>query len=127
MGLPAGDVVDLGCGSAAAALRARLFPRRAEAGRSMVAEVYARTLAPLGIATVWETGYLQRLEPAAEGHPVRRFTQSTALWPVAAHLTAAEMTRFLAACDAALAEAYPAEPDGTVLFPFRRLFFVLTL
>jgi trans-aconitate 2-methyltransferase len=34
---------------------------------------------------------------------------------------------FLAAYDAALAEVYPAEADGTVLMPFRRLFFVLSL
>jgi trans-aconitate 2-methyltransferase len=70
---------------------------------------------------------LQRLEPAVDGHPVRRFMQSTALRPVAARLTAEEMPRFLAACDAALAEACPAGPDGTVPFPFRRLSFVLTV
>jgi trans-aconitate 2-methyltransferase len=35
--------------------------------------------------------------------------------------------RRLAAYDAALADVYPAEADGTVLMPFRRLFFTLTL
>jgi trans-aconitate 2-methyltransferase len=90
-------------------------------------EVYARTLAPLGAAEVWETEYLQRLPASDEGHPVRLFTQSTAVRPVAEVLSRDERAAFLAAYDAALAEAYPGEADGTVLMPFRRLFFVLSL
>lgn len=88
---------------------------------------YHRLLAPLGGVTVWETEYLQRLDPGTEGHPVRAFTASTALRPVTARLSAAEQVRFLAAYDEALAAAYPAEPDGSVLFPFRRLFATLVL
>ena len=38
-----------------------------------------------------------------------------------------ETGRFLAAYEAELAAAYPVEDDGSVLFPFRRLFFVLTV
>ena len=90
-------------------------------------EAYARLLAPLGAADVWETEYVQRLPAAAEGHPVRLFTQSTAVRPLAERLGAEERAAFVAAYDAALAEVYPAEADGTVLMPFRRLFFVLTL
>lgn len=86
---------------------------------------YHRLLAPLGAVTVWESEYLQRLDPLAEGHPVRAFTASTALRPVTARLSADEQARFLSAYDAALTDAYPAEPDGSVLFPFRRLFFTL--
>jgi trans-aconitate 2-methyltransferase len=58
---------------------------------------------------------------------VRHFTQSTAVRPVAERLDSDELAAFLAAYDAALAKAYPAELDGTVLMPFRRLFFVLSL
>ena len=36
------------------------------------------------------------------------------------------MQEFLDASDESLAIAYPAEADGTVLVPFRRLFLVLT-
>jgi trans-aconitate 2-methyltransferase len=89
-------------------------------------EIYHRMLRPLGELSIWETEYLQRLSPEAEGHPVRHFTQSTALRPYAERLTPEELPRFIAAYDAALAEAYPAEADGSVLFPFRRLFITLT-
>lgn len=86
---------------------------------------YHRLLAPLGEVEVWETDYLQPLPPAEEGHPVRAFTQATALRPFAARLGEGELREFLEAYDEALAIAYPAEADGTVLFPFRRLFLVL--
>lgn len=86
---------------------------------------YARLLAPLGCATVWQTDYIQRLDPTPDAHPVRRFTESTALRPFAAQLTPTELAAFLARYDAALDAAYPAEPDGSVLFPFRRVFFTL--
>lgn len=86
---------------------------------------YARLLAPLGQADVWTTDYIQRLTPQPGGHPVRRFTESTALRPFAAKLAPDELATFLTRYDAALESAYPAEADGTVLFPFRRLFFVL--
>ncbi len=87
---------------------------------------YHRLLEPLGEISVWETEYLQPLAPVAEGHPVRAFTQSTALRPIAARLGEGELQEFLESYDEALAIAYPAEADGTVLFPFRRLFLVLT-
>lgn len=87
---------------------------------------YHRLLAHLGDLDLWETEYLQALEPVAEGHPVRAFTQSTALRPFAARLGEGELQEFVATYDEALAIAYPAEADGTVLFPFRRLFLVLT-
>ena len=94
-------------------------------------EVYARLLAPLGRLSLWETVYYQRLEPdgqrQAAGHPVRAFTSSTAARPVLERLDAGEAAAFLAAYDAALAAAYPAETDGSVIFPFRRLFFTLTV
>ncbi|NHX28083.1 hypothetical protein HA397_29560 [Escherichia coli] len=74
---------------------------------------------------MWQTDYMQRLDAVPDGHPVRHFTQSTALRPFAAKLSGAELTRFVAAYDDALRIAYPPAPDGTVLFPFQRLFFTL--
>ena len=88
---------------------------------------YHRLLAPLGEVDIWETEYLQPLAPVVEGHPVRAFTQSTALRPFAARMGEGELQEFLDTYDEALAIAYPAEADGTVLFPFRRLFLVLTV
>ena len=108
---------------------AEMFPDRFDfAGwQPPVAEPahYARLLASLGAVEVWQTDYIQRLAPAEGAHPVRRFTESTALRPFAEKLEPAERAAFLARYEAALGAAYPAEPDGTVLFPFRRVFFTL--
>lgn len=89
------------------------------------AQAYWSILAPLGQVTAWETDYVQRLDPAEQGHPVRRFTESTVMRPFAARLDAAELARFVAAYDEALAAAYPLQQDGSVLFPFRRVFLIL--
>ncbi len=87
---------------------------------------YARMLAPLGKVNVWESLYVQRLGPVAKGHPVCHFTWSTAMRPFLGKMNEAEATGFTLAYEQALADAYPLEPDGTVLFDFRRVFFVLT-
>ncbi len=68
---------------------------------------------------------MQRLDPSPDGHPVRRFTESTAMRPFLARLDADEAERFVAAYEEALASAYPALEDGGVLFPFKRVFFTL--
>lgn len=110
-------------------IAASLFPDRFDAGpeepRVRPAAQYWQLLAPLGEVQVWETEYVQRLEPAGEVHPVRRFTESTAMRPYLAKLTEAESDAFLAAYDTALASAYPLLPDGGAIFPFRRCFFTL--
>lgn len=106
-----------------------LFPDRflAEAPAPVAApEAYWPVLAGLGAVAIWETVYLQPLPPAAVGHPVRRFTESTAMRPFLAEMTAAEAARYVAAYDAALLAPYPLLPDGGALFPFRRLFLLLT-
>jgi trans-aconitate 2-methyltransferase len=87
---------------------------------------YYRMLAPLGHVDVWECDYVQRLGPSADGHPVRRFTEATAMRPFLDRLTKAEAHDFTQRYDAALTSAYPTEVDGAVLFPFRRLFITLT-
>ena len=93
----------------------------------LAAEGYWRMLSPLGRVMAWETEYIQRLEPSEAGHPVRRFTESTAMRPFVEGLSAEQAAAFVAAYDAALEGAYPRLEDGGVLFPFRRCFFTLTL
>ena len=88
---------------------------------------YYRMLARLGHVNVWEAEYVQRLDPVAEGHPVRRFTEATAMRPFLEQLSDTEVQDFVARYEAALVSAYPVEADGAVLFPFRRLFFTLTV
>jgi trans-aconitate 2-methyltransferase len=56
---------------------------------------------------------------------VRRFTEATAMRPFLDQLTPIETDAFARRYDAALAAAYPVEDDGSVLFPFRRLFLTL--
>lgn len=110
-------------------IAASMFPDRFDGGPTVPevkrAETYWRMLSAFGEVTAWETDYLQRLEPAADGHPVRLFTQSTAMRPVLDRLTPDEAQAFVHAYEVALGAAYPLLPDGAALFPFRRLFFTL--
>lgn len=105
----------------------RLFPGRVPAKPAPVlpARDYAELLLAYGEVRAWTTDYVQMLDPVPEGHPVRAFTQSTAMRPFVAGMTPEEALTFVAAYDAALAKAYPALPDGRVLFPFTRVFFIL--
>ncbi|MGR3482163.1 methyltransferase domain-containing protein [Salipiger marinus] len=88
---------------------------------------YHHLLAPLGQLTLWETEYYQELAPQAEGHPVRRFTEATFARPVLEPLDPEEQARLIAAYEAVMDSVYPADAQGRVLFPFRRMFFTLTL
>lgn len=110
-------------------IAASMFPDRFDGAPTVPevkrAETYWQMLSDFGEVTAWETDYLQRLEPAADGHPVRLFTQSTAMRPVLEQLTPAEAQAFVLAYEAALGAAYPLLRDGAALFPFRRLFFTL--
>jgi trans-aconitate 2-methyltransferase len=89
------------------------------------AEDYHALLSPLGVVEAWETEYIQRLEPCDAMHPVRAFTASTAMRPIAEKLTPTELSSFCAAYDASLNAAYPLQPDGAVLFAFKRVFFTV--
>ena len=82
-------------------------------------ERYADWLAPATDFEIWETEYLHRL---TGDDPVLNWTRGTALVPVLERLDEAEQAAFLAAYAARLNSAYPKRPDGTTLFPFRRLF-----
>lgn len=111
-------------------IAASLFPDRfdaTQASPSGSAVRYWEMLAPLGEVTVWETEYVQRLEPEEEGHPVRAFTQSTIMRPYLEGLDKDEAAAFIGAYDKALAVAYPVMADGASLLPFRRVFFVLVV
>lgn len=87
---------------------------------------YVRLLRRAGAAEVdaWTTDYVHVLPPAPESHPVLEWVKGTALRPYLDVLDEAEGGAFLAAYREALAAAYPAEEGGSVLFPFRRVFFV---
>lgn len=112
-------------------IAAGMFPDRFDFGHYQppvaLAVSYHEMLNPLGRVQAWESEYVQRLDPVAEGHPVRAFTGSTAMRPFVEALTPTEVAQFTAAYDAALASAYPVLPDGSALFPFRRCFFVLEM
>jgi len=86
---------------------------------------YWEMLSPFGEVQAWETEYVQRVEPATGAHPVRRFTESTAMRPFLESMTPPEVDGFIARYDAALAAAYPLLPDGSALMPFRRVFFTV--
>ena len=100
--------------------------------RSPVAEPaeYAALLAATGAEVdVWETTYLHRLTGP---DPVLEWIASTALRPVRDALngrdpTGAAYAAFRADLAPRLRAAYPAQPDGTTWFPFRRIFAVARL
>lgn len=109
-------------------LAARHFPGRfdpASAPGILEPTEYFRILSPLGELALWETEYFQQLPPGPEGHPVRIFTSSTFARPVLEALAPDEAEELIAHYDAAAREAYPPMADGSVLFPFRRLFFLV--
>lgn len=75
--------------------------------------------------SIWQSEYLHPLRGDNPGdNPVLEWTKGTALLPVRAHLSAAELADFTAAYAARLTAAYPPRADGVTLFPFRRLFIV---
>jgi trans-aconitate 2-methyltransferase len=88
------------------------------------AEWYYRELrAHAATVDVWRTTYYH---PLAGASALVEWFKGTGLRPFLDPLDPAERSEFLAEYEAALASAYPAEADGTVLLPFPRLFFVAT-
>lgn len=84
---------------------------------------YLDWLAPFGEVRQWETLYEQTLPSEPDRHPVRAFTQSTYGRPFLQ--AAADPADLEARYDAEMERAYPRRADGSVLFPFRRVFFTL--
>ena len=86
------------------------------------ADAYYRILAPLAARLdIWECEYLQVLDGP---NPVVEWTKGTALRPYLDALDDAARKGFLAAYAERIAAAYPPQPDGKTLFPFRRIFIV---
>jgi trans-aconitate 2-methyltransferase len=70
---------------------------------------------------LWETVYLQVLDGK---DPVVNFMRGTALRPFLSALPEPDATKFIHSFAERMAVAYPAQPSGQTLFPFRRLFLV---
>jgi trans-aconitate 2-methyltransferase len=75
---------------------------------------------------IWETEYLQVLPPTGPGgeNAVVAWTKGTSLRPYFDALDEPERTSFLDAYRTRIAAAYPAQPDGSTLLPFKRIFIV---
>jgi len=85
-------------------------------------ETYWRWLSPHARnLDVWETIYLQVLDGE---DPVVNFMRGTALRPFLSVLSKREAGKFIDAFAERMTAAYPAQPNGQTLFPFRRLFLV---
>ena len=99
-------------------------PLRREVSRRWVLDPaeYFDLLAPEAARTdVWTTEYLQVL---AGEDPVLEWVRGTGLRPILNGLAEPDLARFLDAYRRALRDTYPRRPDGTTLYPFRRLFIV---
>lgn len=103
-----------------------LAPLRPVYGSMQSPDAYYRILAPVARQLdIWETTYLHVLPESAGGdHPVVEWTKGTALRPYLDALAGPERADFLAAYSMRIAAAYPRQPDGRILLPFRRIFIV---
>ena len=89
------------------------------------ADWYYRVLKAEGVAVnLWRTTFFHPLAGGAAA--VVEWFKGTGLRPFIQPLDEAERQAFLARYQSGVAAAYPALPDGTVLLPFPRLFFVAT-
>jgi len=88
------------------------------------AEWYYRLLRPHAGVDIWRSTYHHPLAGGAEA--VVEWFRGAGLRPFLQPLDADMQARFLERYLARIAKAYPALPDGTVLLPFPRLFFVAT-
>lgn len=110
----------------AAQARFAAYTRGVAVPASHEPRVYLAALAALGAtADVWETTYLHVLHGP---DPVRTWVLGTGARPTLQALPEGELREdFLAEFGRRLREAYPPEPDGTTVLPFRRIFAVAQL
>jgi trans-aconitate 2-methyltransferase len=87
----------------------------------MPAEYYAILEPHAASVDIWETEYLHVL---TGDDAVYHWVSGTGLRPFVQALDGAERDAFIAAYKQRLLIAYPPRPDGTTLFPFKRLFAV---
>jgi trans-aconitate 2-methyltransferase len=86
---------------------------------------YYRALRDSGCSVdIWRTTYYHPLAGGAEA--VVEWFKGSGLRPFLEPLDASEQAAFLARYKTAMAQSYPALPDGMVLLPFPRLFFIAT-
>lgn len=97
---------------------------KARATREDAAWYYAMLRPHCARVDVWRTTYHHVLAGGAAA--VVEWFKGSGLRPFLAPLDAAEQADYLARYTAAVARAYPTQPDGTVLLPFPRLFIVAT-
>jgi trans-aconitate 2-methyltransferase len=97
---------------------------RARAARADAAWYYGMLRPHCARVDVWRTTYHHVLAGGAAA--VVEWFKGSGLRPFLAPLDAGEQADYLARYTAAVAQAYPAQPDGTVLLPFPRLFIVAT-
>jgi trans-aconitate 2-methyltransferase len=89
------------------------------------ADWYSRVLRDrVASLDIWRTIYHHPLAGGAKA--VAEWFKGTGLRPFLGPLDPVEQAAFLARYEAGIADAYPAQPDGTVLLPFPRLFIVAT-
>ena len=94
-------------------------------GSGHSADWYYRTLTRAGATVdIWRTTYHHLIADGPAG--VVEWFQGTGLRPFIQPLNEAERAEYLRRYQDALAGAYPALPDGAVLLPFPRLFFIAT-
>ncbi|MGH8444283.1 MAG: trans-aconitate 2-methyltransferase [Solimonas sp.] len=96
----------------------------ARAARHEAAWYYRVLRGAASAADVWRTTYHHPLSGGAAA--VVEWFKGSGLRPFLDPLDARQRGDFLARYEAAVAQAYPALVDGTVLLPFPRLFFVAT-
>ncbi len=85
---------------------------------------YISTLSPLASSLeVWETEYSQILSGE---NAVKEWTKGTWLRPLLNALEEPERADFEEAYAKLVAARYPKQPDGTTIFPFKRLFIIAT-
>ena len=89
------------------------------------ADWYYRTLRDLGVAVdLWLTTYYHPLPGGPDA--IVEWFKGSGLRPFLEPLDASERSAFLTQYRHAVAQAYPAMADGTVLLAFPRLFFIAT-
>ncbi|HVZ14069.1 MAG TPA: trans-aconitate 2-methyltransferase [Bauldia sp.] len=86
-----------------------------------VGAYYDRLKPLMARVDIWRTTYHHVLAGPAE---IVEWVKATGLRPYLDRLDSAERAAYLAAYQAAIAKAYPAQVDGRVIFPFPRLFIV---